>query len=180
MPTLQTDDDLMDLVKQGNTAAFKTLLERHGNAVFGYCMRTLSGNRALAEDITQEVWLKVVRKCDLYSSRGQFKAWLMTITRNSAISEIRKTSKLTHFEINEEGEIPADFNLEDQLVKNHEADSVKAAIDALPDPQRIALTMWLMEDLPYEDIAKEMDTSVSAVKSLLFRAKQGLKKAIGA
>ena len=82
------DDKLMELLRAGNKMAFRELFNRHSKSVMGYCVCHCGGNKALAEDILQEVWMKVLRAAERYEAKGQFKAWLMTISRNTMLTQI--------------------------------------------------------------------------------------------
>jgi RNA polymerase sigma-70 factor, ECF subfamily len=175
----QTDDELMRLVKQGSEPAFTLLFKRHSSAVFGLCMRFFSGNRSRAEDVSQEVWAKVVRYARTYEPSGKFKAWLMQVTRNSALREIEKNQVVYQMTHEDDVDIADSFNLEDSIAESHRESEVKAAIDELPESQRTALVLWIDGSRSYEDIAKELKGTVSGVKSLLFRARQALVKRLG-
>lgn len=166
----------MERVKAKDTAAFEQLFDRHSSAVYGYCMRALAGNRSQTEDISQEVWLKVVRRASTYQSQGHFKAWLMTIARNETVNLLRKRIPSSDLTPEETEELPSNFNLELSFLEACELAKVKAAFDELPDAQRLALTFWLEENLSYDEIAAEMKTGEGSVRALLYRARQALKK----
>lgn len=176
MALTPSDDELMSRVGNGDRQAFTTLLDRHGAAVFGYCMRTLAGNQALAEDISQEVWFKVVKQASRYEARGHFKAWLMTVTRNETVSHLRRSLPLGMDAESHEAELASGEDLELRLAEGIETAAVQKAIDSLPDAQRVALGMWVNEDLSYEQIAEALGSTVPGVRSLLFRARQELRK----
>lgn len=172
----QSDDELMTLVKQGSEPAFTILFKRHSSSVFGLCMRFFSGNRSRSEDVSQEVWTKVVRYAPSYEANGKFKAWLMQVTRNSALREIEKNQAVYQMDHEDDVDIADSFNLEESIAESHREAELKQAIDQLPDAQRTALVLWIDGSRSYEDIAKELKASVPGVKSLLFRAKQALVK----
>ncbi|MCO5143424.1 MAG: RNA polymerase sigma factor [Oligoflexia bacterium] len=178
----QSDDELMEDVKRGSKAAFSELIDRHGSAVLGYCMRVYSGNTATAEDTTQEVWMKVLENNQSYKGSGHFKAWLMTITRNTAFTEMKKSSRYQDENSEEEGEIqiPDDFNLEEHMVELEDLALTKKHIDSLPDQQRMALILWLDGEDTYQGIAKQLNLSLASVKSLIFRARENIKKKLEA
>ena len=80
----------MQILAKGDEAAFRVLFARHGSLVFGYCMRILQGDRSVAEDICQNVWIKIIRSAPDYQGQGNFRAWLLTITRNASYEYFRK------------------------------------------------------------------------------------------
>lgn len=170
-----SDDELMERVQKGDRAAYASLLKRHGSAVYGATMRLLSGNRAKADDITQEVWLKVLEKCHLYKPNGHFRAWLMTVARNEALGELRRNVRFTDSEESLEETPDTSFNVEAAIDDNKVSGKVKALIDELPDAQRAALVLWLGGDVSYEQIAAEMHISLANVKNHIHRAKASLK-----
>ena len=171
-----SDDQLMQLVSKGDRKAFAQIFDRHSSAVFGYCLRTLGGNRAMAEDILQNVWVRVADHAHRYEARGQFKAWLMTITRNETLSQIRKQLPLSEDEEGLPEEGVSDSDAERDYLRQFEARKVHNAIEALPDTQRHALMLSVVEGLSHDEIAAQLGSTVSSVGSLLFRARQELRK----
>jgi RNA polymerase sigma-70 factor (ECF subfamily) len=170
------DDVFMLAIAQGDNQAFEKLFLKHSGAVLGYAQRLLAGNRNEAEDISQSCWIKVVQAAPNYEPKNQFRAWLMTIVRNLVFSQYRdlKWEKLDASEEAKEIEDPSSSM--DQLIeKSESAEQVKKALESLPDSQRIALSLWMNEDLSYEEMATQLRTTVSSVKSILFRAKENLQ-----
>lgn len=178
MLTPENDDDLMKAVKAGDQKAFSKLVKRHGGAVYGHLLRLFSGDRAKAEDAAQNTWLKVVEKCGTYESRGYFRAWLMTIARNHAISEMRANARFSDVGGETEDLVEVEFDLVAEIGDQAEIRYVKSCIDSLPDSQRMALMCWLEGDLTYEQIAEQLSISLANVKNLIFRAKATLKQKV--
>lgn len=170
----KSDDQLMEEVKRGSQEAFSLLLKRHGGAVFGMVMRLFSGNRAQAEDVVQEVWVRVLEKADLYKGQGHCRAWLMTIARNEALGVFRRNVRFVDAEEKIE-EAAAEFDVERHMGEGAAREKVRSLIDSLPPPQRAALVLWLEGDLSYEQIAAELQVTLGNAKTLIFRAKAALK-----
>ena len=175
-----TDDELMKKIAVGNNRAFQLLFDRHSGKVYGYARR-LMGDQQRAEDISQEVWMKIVKMAPQYQPTAHFIAWIFTIVRNTSFNHLRNLKNLR--DDTSEALLESDFKMdkssvEEILVKEDDAKKVRQKIEELPSNQRILLTAWMTEDLSYEDLAREMDLSVSAVKSLLFRAKRTLEKSL--
>ena len=170
------DGELMKAIAKGNAKAFRELFSRYSSLVLGYSRRMVK-DQGLAEDVSQEVWMRVVRAASTYQDKNVFRAWLLNIVRNTSLNLLRSRS---HFEFKAEyDEKDIGFSrdeIETFFSRNQELKKVKALIEALPDQQRLALVIWLSEDVSYEDLARELDTSVSAVKSLLFRARTTLEQ----
>ena len=129
--------------------------------------------------MAQEVWLKVVRASPGYRPEGKFTAWLMTVTRTSCLSAVRNNAnEEVAFDEGAEADIPDSDRetVEERMTHDQTLAELKAKLDSLPDSQRTVLTMWITEDLSYEEIGRELKISASSVKSLLFRARQNLEK----
>lgn len=182
--TPKTDDQLMKEVAMGDQRAFEALFKRYGSRVLGYARRILS-DQGLAEEVSQEVWIKIVRSATNYDSKNQFTSWLLTIVRNTAISEMRKRSRYSRdVELDEQivGSVSDSReekrNLESALIARYDLSMVRNRIDSLPDFQRTVIVIWMTEELSYEEIASQTGATVSAVKSALFRAKKSLETSL--
>jgi RNA polymerase sigma-70 factor (ECF subfamily) len=172
-----SDQQLMTRIGQGDQKAFQEVYRRYSASVYGYGMKLMK-ERAAAEDIVQEVWIKTVRMAAAYRGDGSLKGWLLKITRNTALNVFRSRRIEIEFEETSAADIaPADF--ENQVLSAFEIAKLKEHIAALPDAQRVALVLWITEHLDYEKIASEMGTSVAAVKSLIFRARRQLETLMG-
>jgi RNA polymerase sigma-70 factor (ECF subfamily) len=170
------DGELMKAIARGNAPAFRELFLRHSSLVMGYGRRMVK-DLALAEDVSQESWMKVVRAAPSYEDKGVFRAWLLSIVRRTALNLLRSRSRFEFItEPSAETENTPRENFEKIFSQQQELEHVKQLIEALPDQQRVALVIWLSEDMSYEDIAAELGLSVAAVKSLLFRARRTLEQ----
>lgn len=169
-----SDQQLIKKICAGDKIAFTRLFDRHSAGVQGYLCRLLGGNMTLAEDISQTVWMTVLTKADQFDLDRDFKPWLKVVTRNAAISEIRKTQKLNFSETNNE-EIGEPETVTIDLDEKADAVAIKQAIDDLPEKQRLILSLRVYEELAYSDIAAELKISVASVKVELHRAKKELK-----
>jgi RNA polymerase sigma-70 factor (ECF subfamily) len=180
-----TDDELMKRIARGDQRAFEKLFDRHSGKVFGYARR-LIGDETRAEDVSQEVWMKIVKAASSYQPTSQFIAWLFTIVRHTAFNQLRSQKASGHSvdiqDVNET-EITLDIerkSVEELLMQKADIKIVKETLDELPDMQRTVLTAWMTEELSYEELARDLGLSLSSVKSLLFRAKQNLEKSLKA
>jgi len=168
-----TDDELMKRIAQGDPVAFQNLFDRHTGRGLGFAARLL-GEIPLAEDVLQETWLKVVRLSASYQSSGQFQSWFMTLIKNASLNLIRSRKRLTFDSETETLDTGAD-PLE-QLTTKEKFNLLEKRLEELPENQRIALVLWAAHDQGYDEIASELSTTVSAVKSLLFRARRTLER----
>ena len=178
------DVRFMELAGRGDTAAFEQLVERHQHLVVGTVARML-GSHSDAEDIAQQVFLRVWKNATRYQPQAKFTTWLLKITRNLVFNELRRRSRHPQVSLQptpEEEERP----LKDEqavapdasLLQEELQQAVDAAISQLPETQRMAVILRRYEELSYEEIAETLDQSVSAVKSLLFRARSELRESL--
>jgi RNA polymerase sigma-70 factor (ECF subfamily) len=178
---------LMLRVREGDTRAFERLVELHQSAVIGTAARML-GNVEDGHDIAQQVFLRVWKSADRYQPTAKFTTWLFTITRNLIFNETRRRSRRREVAIEDEtDDAPRRqfANLAtpgpDQQTQQDELEAaVDAAIAALPEKQRLAVVLRRHQELPYEQLCEILGMSLPAVKSLLFRARNELRKALSA
>lgn len=182
-PAVQDDVALMLQVKTGSLEAFEALVERHQHSVVGTVAKMLGGD-AEAEDVAQMVFIRVWKSAPRYEPSAKFTTWLMTITRNLVFNEMRRRQRARIVPMENEREDAPENQYPDteaaapgeELLKSELQAAVDAAIASLPEAQRMAIVLRRYENMPYEDIAKVLKTSVPAVKSILFRARAELKE----
>ncbi len=143
------------------------------------------GNQALAEDLTQEVFIKVYNNAAQYFPQAKFQTWLYTIAKNICLNELRKhkhhfvsmdeTFETEESTLHKQLEDKNNVNAAQEMMKQEKIDVIKKAIESLPENQRMAVILRRYDNFSYEEIARTMNTSVKAVKSLLSRAKENLK-----
>jgi RNA polymerase sigma-70 factor (ECF subfamily) len=177
----QDDVALMLRVKAGDLEAFEALVIRHQHSVVGTAAKML-GSAAEAEDIGQQVFVRVWKSAARYEPAAKFTTWLMTITRNLVFNEMRRRRRTLPMEADQDdaghrqfadGEAPAPS---EELLDTELQGAIDAAIAGLPENQRVAIVLRRYEEMPYEEIAKVLKTSVPAVKSILFRARSELRE----
>jgi RNA polymerase sigma-70 factor (ECF subfamily) len=174
----------MELVSAGDVAAFEKLVERHQRLVVGTVARML-GNNSDAEDIGQQVFVRVWKSAGRYVARAKFTTWLLKITRNLVFNELRRRARHTQLPLQAEVE-EAERPLKDErvvtpdeaLLEQELQEAIDAAIARLPETQRMAVILRRYEELSYEEIAEALDQSVSGIKSLLFRARTELRESL--
>ena len=174
------DFALMQKVAQGNESAFEILLERHQLRVIGTIAKMLDDSSA-AEDLAQQVFVRVWQSASRYQPSAKFTTWLMTITRNLVFNECRRRQRAFFIPLeNEDGtervfQDPNTPTASQVFAEKEIQSAVDAAIASLPEAQRLAIVLRRYEDMPYEEIAMVLKTTVPSVKSLLFRAREQLK-----
>ena len=179
---LDYDAELMLRVKDGDGASFGVLLEKHRSSVVHFLYRMVQ-NSAVAEELAQEVFLRVYRSRATYEPTAKFTTWLFRIATHLALTALRdnKNERLQDRIDDDSSEIPARQvsdsrpSVEQRMVHQAGLAEVRRAISALPDKQRAAVLMHKYEEMEYSQIAKVLSCSESAVKSLLFRAYEALR-----
>jgi len=190
MASNRSDDPdvrLMLRVAAGDDEAFGQLQARYAPRVFGYFCRQLR-DRAEAEDLTQEVFLRLYRSRERYQPRARFATWIFHITQNVARNALR--TRRRHPCVHLDPEAPASRSLlESQLHDRAETPSgplerdelasmVRAAVAELASRQRAALELHQFHDRTYAEVAAELDMTPKAAKSLLYRARNQLREVL--
>ncbi len=178
------DVGLMLRVKEGDNEAFELLVELHQSAVIGTVAKMLGG-ASEAEDIAQQVFIRIWKSAKRYQPQAKFTTWMFTITRNLVFNETRRRRRKPTVSV-EEREEESHQQVEDvhsttpdQDVLHSELErAVDDAIQALPEKQRLAVVLRRYEEMPYDEIGRVLSMSVPAVKSLLFRARTQLKESL--
>ncbi len=178
------DFALMERIGEGDHGAFRELVERHQDAVIGTVAKML-GNHSEAEDIAQQVFLRIWRNAKRYRPDAKFTTYLFTITRNLVFNETRRKSRKKEVSSDEREEntnqliaASPDRQPDAELLQAELQRAVDDAIAALPEAQRMAVVLRRYEQLSYDEIAAVLSLSVSAVKSLLFRARTTLRESL--
>ena len=180
-----SDAELMLRVKDGDEASFAHLLSKHRNPVVNYMYRMVQ-NAAVAEELAQEVFLRVYRARQSYVPTAKFTTWLYRIATHVALNSLRDGRHAKNTEPLEDGasELPRQLRdpsptIEDHLVAAARSAEIRKAVQGLPEKQRAAVILHKYQDLDYAQIAQSLGCSESAVKSLLFRAYETLRVRLG-
>lgn len=182
LAALERDAELMLRVRSGDSASFALLLDRHRNPVIHFLYRMVQ-NQAVAEELAQEVFLRVYRSRASYEPTAKFTTWLFRIATRLALNSMRDGRHERGNESMDASEhLTASIRCRDHspsaeqtLIREASLGEIRAAIDALPGKQRAAVLMHKYQDMGYVQIAAVLECSESAVKSLLFRAYETLR-----
>ncbi len=180
--TLDRDSELMLRVRDGDQGSFESLLEKHRGPMIHFLHRMVQ-NEAVAEELTQEVFLRVFKSRGSYQPSAKFTTWLFRIGTHLALNWIRdgrnEKSQTSLDKDTAEGagrQVPdRSRTVEQELVHQAKLREVRQAIQSLPAKQRAAVKMHKYKDLEYAQIASVFGCSEPAVKSLLFRAYEALR-----
>ena len=178
---LEQDAQLMLSVKEGDEASFAMLLARYRTPVMNFIYRMVQ-NQPVAEELAQEVFLRVYRARNGYAPSAKFTTWLFRIATHLALNAIRDSRGERVTESLDQEQTPADTladrraSVEQVLLEEARLMEIRRAVQALPAKQRAAVLMHKYEEMEYAQIAQVLGCSESAVKSLLFRAYETLRQ----
>jgi RNA polymerase sigma-70 factor (ECF subfamily) len=181
-----SDEELMLECRKGDMSAFELLVRRYQDALVNYIHYTINDYHR-AEDLAQETFLRVFKSASRYEPKASFKSWLYTIATNLSRNEIRnRARRKTYFledmvDENEDvydSEFMIDTRFQPDILyeKKERQQLIKKTLKQLPENQRLALTLVTYQELSYEEISEILNCSVGAVKSLIHRARQNMKK----
>lgn len=176
--------ELIQQLRAGDELAFKSLVENYQDLVYNTALGVVQ-NSEDAEDVSQEVFIQVYRSIDQFKGDARLSTWIYRITTTKALDHIRSRKRKKRFAF-----ITSLFGANDELIhepvdfqhpgvaldRKEQAALLFRMIEQLPDNQKVAFTLHKTEELSYQEIADVMQLSVSAVESLLFRARQNLRK----
>jgi RNA polymerase sigma-70 factor (ECF subfamily) len=184
-PVEPSDEELVSRVRNGDTAALETLYSRYGRVVYSFAVRIV-GDGATAEEILQEAFVRTWRQADTFrTKRGNFASWLLSITHNLAIDELRKRQRrpqrVDGNDISEAmyGLVDEATNVEESVEANLLRDRVAAAMATLPDAQRIAVELAFFRGFSQREIASHLDEPLGTIKTRLRLGMHKLKDALG-
>jgi RNA polymerase sigma-70 factor (ECF subfamily) len=184
----RSDVQLMLDVKAGDEQSFELLLQRYRTPLVNFLYRMVRA-REEAEDLAQEVFLRVYRARKDYVPSAKFTTWLFRIATNLALNSVRD-NRYQRMEVSLDAPVTVDAedgderlldvaekhpNIEQHLIEEARKKMIRHAIDKLPEKQRAAVLLHKYQELDYGDIAKILECSESALKSLLFRAYETLR-----
>ena len=188
MPEELNDEELMARIVAREEEAFRVLVERHQDRVYGTVVRMMGGVGPEVEEVAQDIFLRVWRSAATYRPEGKFVTWLMTVTRNQIFTRAGQRKRRKEIDGDEpldpetgeslleslpdlSGQVPSDTLSFKELEK-----AVDKACAELPDNQRLVVHLRQYEGMEFEEIGKVTGMSLTAVKALMFRARESLKK----
>jgi RNA polymerase sigma-70 factor (ECF subfamily) len=182
---LDYDAELMLRVRDGDGVSFAALLDKHRSPLVHFLWRMV-GNHAVAEELAQDVFLRVYRSRASYAPTAKFTTWLFRIATHTALNALRdgKHERAQESLDAVSADLPARQipdgrpSVEQCMVNGVRLDQVRQAVAALPTKQRAAVLMHKYEEMEYSQIAGSLGCSESAVKSLLFRAYETLRASL--
>jgi RNA polymerase sigma-70 factor (ECF subfamily) len=183
-----TDAEVMLRVAGGDDSAFDYLVEKYRRPMISFMYR-MTRNQSVAEELAQEVFLRVYRSRQTYAASAKFTTWLYRIATNLAVNHARDTkherpeNTVCIDEPDEETGMTVDvadsgLNAEQAILRRERLEAIREQVEALPERQRMAVLMHKYQGLDYKQIAAVLKLSESATKSLLFRAYETLRETL--
>jgi RNA polymerase sigma-70 factor, ECF subfamily len=175
----QTDADLLKRAARGEESAFAVLYERHRAAIYRFAYRFL-GSRTLAEDVTQECFLALVRRPEGYQpEKAALRTYLCAAARNLSFKQLRKLGVETLMDETPEPAVTTETATPLQALLDGEVSGrVREAVEALPPLQREAIILFEYEEMSLVEIATIVDADVGTIKSRLHRARERLRRSL--
>ena len=181
-----SDAEIMLRAKAGDQSAFEYLVQKYRRPMVSFMYR-MARNAAAAEDLAQEVFLRVYRSRESYEATAKFTTWLYRIATNLAVNHARDTRherpevQVSLDEPDEETgttlELPdGHLTAEQVMVRRERMKAIRSKVEALPEQQKLAVIMHKYQQMDYKQIAEVLKKSESATKSLLFRAYENLRE----
>ena len=181
-----TDEELMVMFQQGNAAAFERLFERYRLPLFNFLLRLLHFQRESAEDVLQEVFIKLAKARELYEPRSPFRPWVYTIARNHGLNHLRSRAvasaqknisfdELTDPTSDRPGrELAGKDDTFKSIASKDEVGRLDRIIDRLPSPAKEVFLLHAVEGLSHEEIAKVLELNPATVRTHFHRARAQL------
>ena len=172
----QPDPAVLRKAQKGDERAFSIILRTYETPVYNYVLR-LTGDKVLAEDLTQEVFLRVFQGLPRFSLRCKFTTWLFQVTKNRVLDELRAKERRPIAPVNLDDVPP--LEVVDQPVERVEAiDALWRAVDALPVDLKMALLLRDVVGLSYNEIAESLEITLATVKWRIFKAREDVQAAL--
>lgn len=167
------DKELIEAFQAGDDFAFVSLYNRYKQPVFAYCLKMLL-DRELAADVMQETFLRVYENKERLMKTGSFKAWLFTIARNQCLNQFRRTNRHVQLDDETREPMPVPHTQVADLEKSEQIALINYYLGQLKPDYREVIILREYQNLTYEEIAAVTRSTLSAVKSRLFKARRKL------
>ena len=163
---------LIRRIQNGDPEAFETLVRKHYQNIYQFCVRRCNGDTALAADLTQDTFLKLIEHIQQYRLTGKFINFLLTIAVNTCNNHFKKKSP-DIVDMDTLSAVPSNLNISEEVLRQENTKIIQQAIDRLPDMQKEVVILRFYHDRKLKEIAAITGVSLPTAKS---RLKQGLDK----
>ena len=178
MSLAQPDPGVLRKAQRGDERAFSLILRAYETPVFNYVLRLVGGNRSLAEDLTQEVFLRVYQGLPKFSLRSKFTTWLFQVTKNRVLDELRASERRPRSVVAIDDIAPLEV-LDAPIERLEEIDALWRAIEDLSTDLKMALLLRDVVGLSYTEIADSLEITLATVKWRIYKAREEVQLALG-
>jgi RNA polymerase sigma-70 factor (ECF subfamily) len=173
----QPDLGVLRKAQRGDERAFSLILRAYETPVFNYVLRLVGGDRALAEDLTQEVFLRVYQGLPKFSLRSKFTTWLFQVTKNRVLDELRATERRPRALVAIDDIAPLEV-LDAPIERLEEIDALWRAVQNLSTDLKMALLLRDVVGLSYTEIADSLEVTLATVKWRIYKAREEVQIAL--
>ena len=177
MSLAQPDLGVLRKAQRGDERAFSLILRAYETPVFNYVLRLVGGDRALAEDLTQEVFLRVFQGLPKFSLRSKFTTWLFQVTKNRVLDELRATERRPRALVAIDDIAPLEV-LDAPIERLEEIDALWRAVENLSTDLKMALLLRDVVGLSYTEIADSLEVTLATVKWRIYKAREEVQIAL--
>ena len=173
----QPDPGVLRKAQRGDERAFSLILRAYETPVFNYVLRLVGGNRSLAEDLTQEVFLRVYQGLPKFSLRSKFTTWLFQVTKNRVLDELRASERRPRSVVALDDIAPLEV-LDAPIERLEEIDALWTAVELLSTDLKMALLLRDVVGLSYTEIADSLEVTLATVKWRIYKAREEVQIAL--
>src|SRR6186713_442919 len=173
----QPDPGVLRKAQRGDERAFSLILRAYETPVFNYVLRLVGGDRALAEDLTQEVFLRVFQGLPKFSLRSKFTTWLFQVTKNRVLDELRASERRPRALVALDDIAPLEV-LDQPVERLEEIDALWRAVENLSTDLKMALLLRDVVGLSYTEIADALEVTLATVKWRIYKAREEVQVAL--
>ncbi|HSB38658.1 MAG TPA: sigma-70 family RNA polymerase sigma factor [Gaiellaceae bacterium] len=177
MSLAQPDLGVLRKAQRGDERAFSLILRAYETPVFNYVLRLVGGDRALAEDLTQEVFLRVFQGLPKFSLRSKFTTWLFQVTKNRVLDELRASERRPRALVALDDIAPLEV-LDQPVERLEEIDALWRAVENLSTDLKMALLLRDVVGLSYTEIADSLEVTLATVKWRIYKAREEVQVAL--
>ena len=177
MSLAQPDLGVLRKAQRGDERAFSLILRAYETPVFNYVLRLVGGDRALAEDLTQEVFLRVFQGLPKFSLRSKFTTWLFQVTKNRVLDELRAVERRPRALVAIDDIAPLEV-LDAPIERLEEIDALWTAVELLSTDLKMALLLRDVVGLSYTEIADSLEVTLATVKWRIYKAREEVQIAL--
>jgi len=173
----QPDLGVLRKAQRGDERAFSLILRAYETPVFNYVLRLVGGDRALAEDLTQEVFLRVYQGLPKFSLRSKFTTWLFQVTKNRVLDELRASERRPRALVAIDDIAPLEV-MDAPIERLEEIDALWTAVELLSTDLKMALLLRDVVGLSYTEIADSLEVTLATVKWRIYKAREEVQIAL--